>query len=302
MNASVKGIIYNCDGKLLMQQRDLSADIPFPGYWTLFGGQVEENESLEEALQRELLEEIGCMPGEIEDQLFQWKWEGDWASTMNHYFPIKCTIETSSLQLNEGNALAWFSLDELINKPLISGIYENFSQLVNFFIKFDLQLTDKIESKILADNDLIKKNNRVFYAKHNPCTFSRQKLFLLKELAILNKVAVFRVCMHTNDDCGIHEMLMIHTMLTSVGPLKQEKTSLSYHMIEGSLIIKMHNDAGGFIKEYLLSKNNGAISIRLDATKFRSVHTNSPFAIFLEVASGPFVDNDTIWLNGRNLN
>jgi len=38
------------------------------------------------------------------------------------------------------------------------------------------------------------------------------------------------------------------------------------------------------------------ISIRLNAKQFRTVRSVTPFAIFLEVGTGPFQDSDTIWL------
>lgn len=297
---SVKALIYRGDGSILMQQRDISEKIPFPGYWNFFGGEVEQGESLLTALERELIEELGCIPGKVEEELFEWKWDSDWAATVNHYFPVKFHEDKINLELNEGQAMEWLSLDELIDRQLVSGVYENFSRLAQFLGKYDQHLIKKIESKIISLYNLIKKNDRVFYSASNPCTFSIQQMFLLKELAILKCVSVFRVCMHTNDDSDVHEMLMVHAVPTSVGPLKQDKTSLSYHMIAGALLIKMYDKTGAIIKEYVLDKKDGAMSIRLDATIFRSVQTNANYAIFLEVASGPFKDNDTIWMYGRN--
>lgn len=51
-------VLYNDKKQILLQHR--SEDAPrWPGYWALFGGGVEGNETVEEALRRELLEEIG---------------------------------------------------------------------------------------------------------------------------------------------------------------------------------------------------------------------------------------------------
>ncbi len=50
-------LLYNKEKKVLMQHRAENAP-RLPGYWGLFGGHVEEGESLEDALRRELLEEI----------------------------------------------------------------------------------------------------------------------------------------------------------------------------------------------------------------------------------------------------
>jgi cupin fold WbuC family metalloprotein len=183
-------------------------------------------------------------------------------------------------------------------------VYENFFELANFLVEFRVDLVIAIEGALLAFNDLRKKHDRVFYANRNPCILSRQQMFLLKALAHLRDVAVFRVCLHTDDQCDVHEMLMIHTCPTKIGPLKQDKTSLSYHVFEGSLTIKMYDESAALaVEEYYLGygppSNRRGTSLRLNASQYRSVHSVSQFTIFLEVASGPFKDSDTLWLESR---
>jgi 8-oxo-dGTP diphosphatase len=46
--------------RILLYLRDDRPDIPYPNYWALLGGNIEEGESPEVALERELREEIGC--------------------------------------------------------------------------------------------------------------------------------------------------------------------------------------------------------------------------------------------------
>ncbi|PIR38936.1 MAG: hypothetical protein COV34_00080 [Candidatus Zambryskibacteria bacterium CG10_big_fil_rev_8_21_14_0_10_42_12] len=53
-------IIY--EKKLLLLQRDYNEDIIDPGCWQLPGGGVEDNETIDAAIQRELNEEIGIIP------------------------------------------------------------------------------------------------------------------------------------------------------------------------------------------------------------------------------------------------
>jgi len=298
-NIAVKAIIYKEDGSILMQQRDVSLGLPFAGYWNFFGGLCEE-ESLVEGLRRELIEELGCVPGYIENEIFQWTWESDWASTSNHFFPVRFD-DQQSINLQEGKDLRWVNLQDLVVLPLTPAVYENFSQIAAFLGKLSPDVILKIEEKLLTFNKLRKKNDRVFYAEENPCGLSRQQMFILKALAALKDVPVFRVCLHITDEADVHEMIMIHTRPSSVGPLKQNKTSLSYHIIEGSLLIELHGDDGKPPQEYCVSKttaqNGDLISIRLKASQYRTVQSKSLFAIFIEIGSGPFVDNDTHWLN-----
>ncbi|NLZ92664.1 MAG: NUDIX domain-containing protein, partial [Firmicutes bacterium] len=52
-------IIENTKGELLFYKRDNKPRIPFPGYWDLIGGHIEEGENPKEALVREIKEELG---------------------------------------------------------------------------------------------------------------------------------------------------------------------------------------------------------------------------------------------------
>ena len=55
---SVGAIIYDSEGKLLLQKRDLKQSIYFPGLWGVFGGVCDENESPSDAIIREIFEEL----------------------------------------------------------------------------------------------------------------------------------------------------------------------------------------------------------------------------------------------------
>lgn len=124
MNHAVKALIYRRDSRILLQQRDRKPGLPFPGCWTFFGGQVEVGESFKSALQRELVEELGCVPGRVGEELFRWVWTGE-NPAQNHCFSVYCEVDDDALVLNEGQAMSWFSLEGLQNIPLTPGVYEN---------------------------------------------------------------------------------------------------------------------------------------------------------------------------------
>jgi 8-oxo-dGTP diphosphatase len=52
-------LLFDREGKLLIYLRDNKPEIPFPDYWDFFGGHIEEGETPDQALVREVGEELG---------------------------------------------------------------------------------------------------------------------------------------------------------------------------------------------------------------------------------------------------
>lgn len=61
----VEAIIHDTDGKVLLLKRS-DKNTHYLGKWQLPGGTVEDEETLEEAIQREVFEETGCYCSELE--------------------------------------------------------------------------------------------------------------------------------------------------------------------------------------------------------------------------------------------
>lgn len=64
-NAVAALIVVREDERYLMQLRDDKPGIFYPDHWGLFGGAVEEGETPEDALRRELDEELGFVPEQL---------------------------------------------------------------------------------------------------------------------------------------------------------------------------------------------------------------------------------------------
>jgi 8-oxo-dGTP pyrophosphatase MutT (NUDIX family) len=62
MTNSVAALILDEGGRYLLQLRDDLPEIWFPDHWGLFGGAIDGNEALDEALTREMEEELGFVP------------------------------------------------------------------------------------------------------------------------------------------------------------------------------------------------------------------------------------------------
>ncbi|GET38239.1 NUDIX hydrolase [Microseira wollei NIES-4236] len=89
-------ILYR-DGKFLMQLRDDIPGIAYPGHWAFFGGHIEPDEAPEDALKRELLEEIGYVPAS--PSFFGYYADNN---VFRHVYHAPLTVELNQLILGEG--------------------------------------------------------------------------------------------------------------------------------------------------------------------------------------------------------
>jgi len=89
-------ILYR-DGKFLMQLRDDIPGIAYPGHWAFFGGHIEPDEAPEDALKRELLEEIGYVPAS--PSFFGYYADN---KVIRHVYHAPLTVELDRLILGEG--------------------------------------------------------------------------------------------------------------------------------------------------------------------------------------------------------
>jgi len=104
----VCALIVNDDGRVLAARRSSSMDLP--GKWEFPGGKVEPGETLQEALIREIKEELGIVVG-ISDTM---------SAHVHHYkeksiqlIPFVCSVLSGEIILREHQSWNWFHRDEL---------------------------------------------------------------------------------------------------------------------------------------------------------------------------------------------
>lgn len=131
----VAAVLYTTTRQVLLIQRDEKPGLEFPGYWTLPGGRVEENETPQAAVRRELQEEIGVIP-----ELTLWKvYERPHHRIINdkviiieqHVYMGQIRLKASEIVLNEGQALGYFTAAEIVDLLLTYG----FDKLLLKFLK-----------------------------------------------------------------------------------------------------------------------------------------------------------------------
>jgi 8-oxo-dGTP diphosphatase len=102
-------ILINEQGHILFHQRDNNPAIAFPNYWALLGGHVEDGETPDEAIERELREEI-----KHQEPLIFWKsyyfWKTDKILVHQYVYSGNITTPIERIQLQEGQALRFFDM------------------------------------------------------------------------------------------------------------------------------------------------------------------------------------------------
>ena len=109
------GVLIQPDGQFLLTSRPPGK--VYEGYWEFPGGKLEQAESVEEALRRELQEEIGITIGAVHP----WKVEMvDYPHALVRLHFCKVFEWTGELQMHEGQSFAWQSLP-LTVQPVLPG-------------------------------------------------------------------------------------------------------------------------------------------------------------------------------------
>lgn len=126
-------ILLNRNNEVLLLLRDDKPEIPFPNMWDIPGGKVEENETPENGIRREMNEELELMSlgvinlfkiitsEEITDYIF-WK---------------KIDLYPAEINLKEGQRIEYFNLEKIKKTKLAfnyNDVIEDFyTEIVNFY-------------------------------------------------------------------------------------------------------------------------------------------------------------------------
>ena len=111
------GILLRADGALLLTTRP--AGKVYAGYWEFPGGKLEAGESVEQALRRELIEEIGVTIGPAQ----VWKvTEHDYPHALVRLHWCKVTQWTGEFEMREGQQMSWQQLPLQVH-PVLPGAY-----------------------------------------------------------------------------------------------------------------------------------------------------------------------------------
>ncbi|MBW8723288.1 MAG: NUDIX domain-containing protein [Polaromonas sp.] len=109
------GVLIRANGEFLLTSRPPGK--VYEGYWEFPGGKLEQGESVEEALRRELQEEIGVTIAAVHP----WKVEMvDYPHALVRLNFCKVFEWTGELHMHEGQSYAWQSLPVSV-EPVLPG-------------------------------------------------------------------------------------------------------------------------------------------------------------------------------------
>ncbi len=116
---AVAAIIMHEDGRVLLQLRDDKEEIFFPHHWGCFGGAIDGEESPEDALFRELREELSLVFTQANVRKFiniNFNVKADSPKMIDRYFFVVqlSSALTHDIKLEEGAAFQFFTRDEVM--------------------------------------------------------------------------------------------------------------------------------------------------------------------------------------------
>ena len=110
-------LMRESDGALLLSTRPPGK--PYAGYWEFPGGKLETGETVEQALRRELIEELGVTIGPAT----VWKvTEHDYPHALVRLHWCKVTQWVGEFEMREGQSMAWQQFPLTVS-PVLPGAY-----------------------------------------------------------------------------------------------------------------------------------------------------------------------------------
>ncbi|MCW8209242.1 NUDIX domain-containing protein [Verminephrobacter aporrectodeae subsp. tuberculatae] len=111
------GILLRADGAVLLSTRPPGK--PCAGYWEFPGGKIEAGETVEQALRRELIEELGVTIGPAS----VWKiTQHDYPHARVRLHWCKVRQWTGEFEMREGQSMAWQQMPPTVT-PVLPGAY-----------------------------------------------------------------------------------------------------------------------------------------------------------------------------------
>lgn len=120
----VSALLTDHEGKLVIQLRDAKPGLVFPNHWATLGGAIEDGETPDDAMRRELSEEIEPAPPVTFWRYFEhyYKVRGEVRMVANYVYVGKLPCPLDEIKLYEGQRLGAFDAQEVSVLPIAYGL------------------------------------------------------------------------------------------------------------------------------------------------------------------------------------
>ena len=119
-------IFVNDQRKVLLLLRDDKPTIPYPNMWDVPGGHVDDGETPEQCIVREMKEEMDLTLEEFERLSVM-----EFTDRVEYTFWKRVNLDIEKIDLREGQRLRWFTELEARNSKLAYG----FNEIIDDFFK-----------------------------------------------------------------------------------------------------------------------------------------------------------------------
>lgn len=120
-----------------------------------------------------------------------------------------------------------------------------------------------------------------------------EKINALKHEADVAPLKRARYCLHRSTNDSVQEMVIAFRRGSYVRPHRHRQKSESFHLMEGRLVVLFFNDEGEFIHQIKMEHPGGVLVFRNETSLWHTVILLTEFAVVHEIATGPFVKEES---------
>ncbi|MEK6935699.1 MAG: WbuC family cupin fold metalloprotein [Nanoarchaeota archaeon] len=133
-----------------------------------------------------------------------------------------------------------------------------------------------------------KAKSLAYFAKTSPIKVNGALLTELKEISKENKNANIRLCLHSNSNETLHDMIILQYQDKNCRkPHMHPTNDETLHAIEGDLVAFILNDSGELKEKVILGQDNNLI-LRIPRNNYHVYFALKDYVIYRETTQGPF--------------
>lgn len=147
--------------------------------------------------------------------------------------------------------------------------------------------------------DYIRLGEEVFYTNAERPVLDASDMEFILDIAQGTERKRARICTHRSIESKLHNMLIAHSENAYVRPHKHVGKVEAGVIVQGSVDLVIYNCDGHINDVVSLSAPDagGAFYFKLPPDVYHTLCITSPWLVFLEITTGPFISEETVFPN-----